>query len=231
MFGRLYVVATPIGNLSDITLRALEVFGLADTILCEDTRVTAKLLKLLRDRGSLSTTRNPSLISYHQHSSESRKLEILKMLIDGNDLVLVTDAGTPGVSDPGNELIHYLVDKEPLIQIVTIPGASSLTSALSICGFDVTRFVFLGFLPKKRRSKYFTLMKELQLPFVFFESPNRIVKTLLEIEEFFGSNQGVFAGRELTKLHETNYRGRVSEVIKLLQKDDKRGEVVVVVEK
>ena len=135
MFGKLYIVATPIGNLEDMTFRAVSTLSGVDAVLAEDTRVTGKLLKHFDIENRL--------LSYHHHSKDERKLEILKLLIEGKNLALVTDAGTPGISDPGNELVDFLLDKEPKIEIVPIPGASSLTAALSICGFDVSRFKFL----------------------------------------------------------------------------------------
>ena len=161
MFGSLYIVSTPIGNISDISSRSEKVLCEADIVLAEDTRVAGKLLKLLNIKVK-------KLVSYHAHSKELKKLEILRYLIEGKDIALISDAGTPGVSDSGNELIDYILHKEPLIKIIPVPGPSALTAALSICGFNVTRFVFAGFLPKKRRCKLFTRVKNSGFPFVFF---------------------------------------------------------------
>ena len=169
MPGKLYILATPIGNLGDITLRAIETLKSVDTVLCEDTRVTGRLLKLLKDKNLLPLSCKPSLISYHQHSSEHKKLQILKLLIEGKNLALVTDAGTPGISDPGNELIHYLLEKESTIQIIPVPGPSSLATAISISGMNLSWYIYTGFLPKKRRSKLFALVKSSKLPFIFLE--------------------------------------------------------------
>ncbi|OGM21799.1 16S rRNA (cytidine(1402)-2'-O)-methyltransferase [Candidatus Woesebacteria bacterium RIFCSPHIGHO2_01_FULL_38_9] len=222
MPGILYIVATPIGNLEDITLRALRVLKEVDLILAEDTRKTSILLKHFGiDKHTLS---------YFQHSGEERRLEILNHLVSGKNLALVTDAGTPGISDPGNELIEYLLSYAPDIKIVPIPGASAITAALSACGFNINKFVFLGFLPKKKRSKLFDWLKEGKITFAFYESPNRIIKTLDILEKVFGNNRRVFIARELTKIHETLYRGSIKEVKNQLEKEKVRGEIVVIVE-
>jgi 16S rRNA (cytidine1402-2'-O)-methyltransferase len=222
MSGTLYIVATPIGNLEDITFRAIRILKEVDLILAEDTRVTGNLLKhyeIVR----------PTL-SYHQHSDDRKKEEILMELMSGKNIALVTDAGTPGISDPGNELIDYLLERDPEIKIVPIPGASAITGALSICGFYVNDFVFLGFLPKKKRIKLFNWLKEGKIAFAFYESPKRILKTLEVLEENFGENKRIYIGRELTKMYEDYYRGTISEVSQKLQKEKMRGEIVVVVE-
>jgi 16S rRNA (cytidine1402-2'-O)-methyltransferase len=221
MPGTLYIVATPIGNLKDITLRALDVLRGSDFILAEDTRVTKKLL--------MHYDIQIPVLSYHQHSQEQRRNEILKLLVEGKNLALVTDAGTPGISDPGNELIAFLIEKEPDIKIVPIPGPSAAITALSVSGFRADKFVFLGFLPKKKRSKLFSWLKEGKYTFCFYESPKRILKTLEVLKEEF-SNRKVFIARELTKIHESLYRGEISEVIEKLQEDPVKGEIVVVVE-
>ena len=193
MTGTLYIVATPIGNLEDVTLRCINILSDVDIVLAEDTRVSRKLLDFIYafnpktrirklglskrskhnfDISRLTTinpkpaTHFPQLISYHQHSSEEKRLEILNYLLSGKNIALVTDAGTPGISDPGNELIEYLLEYKPDIKIVPIPGASALTSALSVSGFDVNKFVFLGFLPKKKRNKLFDWLKMGNLVFL-----------------------------------------------------------------
>lgn len=223
MPGTLYIVATPIGNLEDITLRAIKTLKEVDLILAEDTRVTGNLLK----HYDIDT----SLLAYHQHSFQDiKKLTyILGKLIEGKNIALVTDAGTPSVSDPGGELIEFLLKNEPNIKVVPIPGASSLTAALSISGLKLTRFVFLGFLPKKKRTKIWQWIKEGEATFGFFESPFRLIKTLEELKEVFGQDTNIFIARELTKLHETIYRGKVEEVLVQLKKEKLKGEVVVIV--
>ena len=238
MTGTLYIVATPIGNLEDITLRAIRVLSEVDIILAEDTRVTRKLLSFLNTKYSPSlklsrasgNMQHTELLSYHQHSKDSRKLEILRYLVEGKKVVLVTDAGTPGISDPGNELIDFLLDKEPETNIVPIPGASAIATALSVSGFNVNKFLFLGFLPKKKRKKLFEWIKEGRISFAFYESPKRILTTLAVLKEEFGGDKRIFVAREMTKLYETLYRGSVDEVIMRLNGKAVKGEVVVVVE-
>ena len=223
MMGTLHIVATPIGNLEDVTLRAIKVLSDVDIIYAEDTRVTKRLTTYYK---ILTPIKN-----YHQHSKDTKRFEILRHLIEGKNVALVTDAGTPGIQDPGNELIDFLLEKEPNIKIIPIPGVSALTATLSVCGFNVNRFAFLGFLKKKKHRKTFKFLKDNKVrPFVFYESPHRIIKTLNEIKEIFGEETRVFVGRELTKMHETLYRGRIGEVIKQLQEKKIKGEIVVVVE-
>ena len=222
MSGTLYIVATPIGNLEDITFRALKILKDVDVILAEDTRVSLKLLKhyeIVR----------PTL-SYHQKSGTARKEEILHLLMSGKNLALVTDAGTPGVSDPGNELIAFLSENLPDLEIVPVPGASALTSVLSVSGFNVNKFVFLGFLPKKKRSKLFSWLKAGKISFVFYESPNRILKSLKILSHEFGFDTKVVVARELTKVYETIYRGTLKSVYEEIAAHKVRGEVTVVVE-
>jgi 16S rRNA (cytidine1402-2'-O)-methyltransferase len=222
MTGILYIVATPIGNLEDITLRALRVLKEVDLILAEDTRITKRLL----NHYDIDT---PTL-SYHQHSGINKKMRIASDIIAGKNIALVTDAGTPGISDPGNELISFLVEKVPNIKVVPIPGPSAITASLSVCGLNINKFVFLGFLPKKKRSKLFKWIKEGRIAFAFYESPKRILKTLDVLEDQFGTNTRVFIARELTKIHETVYRGTIREVKEKLKEENIKGEMVVVVE-
>lgn len=221
MSGELYIVATPIGNLGDMTERAREMLSKVDYILAEDTRVTRKLLEALRI--------DVKVKSYHQHSKESRKFEILNDLIKGNNIALVSDAGTPGISDPGNELVGFIYDNSD-IRVIPIPGASAVTTALSVSGFDTQSYLFGGFFPRKKRSRI-GVWFELNIPLVFFESSNRIVKTLEWIRSEVGERR-VFVARELTKMHETHYRGEIGEVIdKLGEENFLKGEIVFVVEK
>lgn len=250
MAGTLYIVATPIGNLEDVTLRAIRILSEVDIILAEDTRVTRKLLAFVNSNFHLSIsnknsqnsqpiTHNPShftkasrdthLISYHQHSDENKKFEILKNLIDGKNIALVTDAGTPGISDPGNELLGFLHEKEPNIPIVPIPGPSAVTTALSVSGMNINRFVFAGFLPKKGLNKFLDQYFSLGLPVVYFDSPHRAIQNLKLIEERMGISTEVFVARELTKVFETIYRGKINDVIENLGSDKIRGEVTIVV--
>lgn len=222
MPGTLYIVATPIGNLEDISLRALKILKKVDLILAEDTRVTKKLLT----RYDIKT----HTLSYHQHSSDEKKNRIISSLVKGQDIALVSDAGTPGLSDPGNELIDYLLEREPKIEITPVPGATAMATALSVSGFNVSKFVFLGFLPKKKRTKLFEWLKKGKIAFAFYESPQRILKTLGVLSEHFSPGRRVFIARELTKIHESLYRGTIESVTNELQQGPIKGEIVVVVE-
>lgn len=223
MPGTLYIVATPIGNLEDLTLRAIKTLKEVNLILAEDTRVTKNLLK----HYDIDNT----ILSYHQHSfRDIQKLTyILEELIKNKNIALVTDAGTPGISDPGEELIEFLLQNESSIKIVPIPGASSLSAAMSISGLRLNKFVFLGFLPKKKRAKIWEWIKEGKATFGFFESPFRLTKTIEELKKIFGGDIKIFIARELTKLHETLYRGKVDEILVKLKKEKIKGEIVVIV--
>lgn len=219
---RLYIVATPIGNLKDLTFRALEILRSCDLILCEDTRVTQKLLDSYQ-----ITTRT---ISYHQHSKLKKIGYIINLLKNGKNLALVSDAGTPGISDPGNKLIKKLTENGSLqVEIVPIPGSSALTAAASAAGMPMDRFLFLGFLPSKRkRKKFFEEITSSKYPVIFYESPHRILKTLKELSSLSASRQIVVC-RELTKKFETIYRGKISEVLEKLLNSEIRGEFAVIV--
>lgn len=221
MRSKLFVVATPIGNLGDISSRALETLKAVDKIYAEDTRVARKLMAYFGIHCALD--------SYHQHSDFSKVHAISEELAAGHALALVTDAGTPGISDPGNELVAALYAINPQVEIIPIPGPSALTAALSVCGFGVQRFVFLGFAPKSKKSAFFEKAVKLEMPFVFYESPMRIINTLQSLSETLGGGRDIFVGRELTKLHESHYRGSVTSVIDQIGTDT-RGEFVVVVE-
>lgn len=223
MAGSLYIVATPIGNLSDITLRALEILKSVDFVLCEDTRVTRKLL----NHYDIATP----AISYHEHSKLGKTEQILKLLEGGKNLALVCDAGTPGISDPGGKLIEYVGHRMSHIKIVPVPGASALTAASSIAGFSMDKFTFMGFPPlKKKRKKFFEEIINSKYPIIFYESPHRIMRSLRELEEVSPSAQIVVC-RELTKKFETIYRGTISDVVKNIQEGEMRGEFVVIVKR
>jgi len=214
----LYVIATPIGNLGDISIRALEILKEVDLILCEDTRVTIKLLNRFE-------IKKPTL-SYHQHSKLTKLKYILEELNKGKNIALVSDAGTPTISDPGAKLVAYL-SKElgKSLEIIPIPGPSALTTALSISGFSADKFIFLGFPPvKKKRKKFFQELKELKQTIVFYESPHRILKTLNELIDL---NRQIVVCRELTKKFETIYRGDIKEVIKQVKP---KGEFVIIID-
>lgn len=222
--GNLFVVATPLGNIEDLSSRAIKVLGEADFILSEDTRVGAKLLALVGVK--------VPLISYHQHSSNETTLKILDMLKQGKNLALITDAGTPGISDPGNELIRDLTLYDPNVNIIPIPGPSAVTAALSVSGFYCSEFTFVGFFPRKKQSKLLAEIKEGKRVFVFFESPHRILKTTQRITEEMQPERKIVVGRELTKVFETFYRGTAAEVlVKLREEKNLKGEFVVVIDR
>ena len=217
----LYVVATPIGNLKDISLRAIETLKEVDLILCEDTRVTKKLL----DHYEITT---PTL-SYHQHSKLKKVEQVLQLLKEGKNLALVSDAGTPGIADPGNQLIGYLVSRLSSLTIVPIPGPSAVAAAASIAGFPTNKFLFLGFPPvKRKRKKFFGEVVNSKHPVIFYESPHRIIKTLKELSAF-SCQLSVVVGRELTKKFETIYRGEIGKVIEKITPEEIKGEFVVIV--
>lgn len=219
----LYVVATPIGNLKDITLRALEVLKSVDVIVCEDTRVTKKLL----DHYHIQK----KLLSVHQHSPIGRFEEVARFLKNNKDVAVVVDAGTPGIQDPAGQLVEY-VTQLPGVTIVPVPGVSAVTAVLSIAGFNVDRFLFLGFPPhKKGRKKFFQNIGNAQWPVVLYESPHRIQKTLAEMRSVMGGDLHVVVAKELTKIHETILRGTLDEVYTQVGVLPKKGEFVIVVSK
>jgi len=220
----IYIIGTPIGNLGDISQRALRILSEVDLILCEDTRVTKKLL----ERYYLKT---PTL-SYHQHSKIQKTDYIIDLLKQGKNLALVSDAGTPGISDPGNKLVEKIVESSGnSVKIVVVPGPSAITAAASVSGLPTDKFLFLGFPPAKRkRRKFFEEIKKSDHSVIFYESTYRIVKTLEELGMFVG-NRKIAVCRELTKKFETVYRGEINEIVGRLKKNKEeiRGEFVVVV--
>ena len=224
--GILYVVATPIGNMEDITLRALRVLKEVSLVLCEDTRHT----RILLNKYEIKTKTD----SYHAHSTDSKLSQIARKLEEGENLALVSDAGTPLVSDPGVFLISYLREKFGSdLKIVPIPGASALTAALSVIPVSEGRFTFIGFLPhKKGRQTIIKEMIESQYATVCYESSHRILKLLGELEEFFPQAH-VWIARELTKQFEEVLEGNPSELSQLLTEkiEKQKGEFVVIVSK
>ncbi len=227
--GILYIVATPIGNLKDITLRALETLKNVDFILCEDSRQTIKLLQKYEI--------SKPLVSYFQHSKVAKTDYILEQLENGKKLALVTDAGTPGISDPGNQLIELVVSRLPDVQIIPLPGPSALLAALSVSGFPTDKFIFMGFPPQKKgRAKFFKRVAEAEYTVVFYESTHRIIKTLEQLKKILNLQSSIINSkfvvcRELTKKFETIYRGSVDEIIEQLNKDKNatKGEFVIAV--
>lgn len=263
--GTLFIVATPIGNLEDITLRALRVLKEVDLIACEDTRVTGKLLEHF-------DIKKP-LVSYFQHSKLSKIEYIIDQLRNGKNIALVTDAGTPGISDPGEQLItevrnsnieirnksqcsntpnitnchpeldsgsrNYCIDsgsqgtvRNDNVKVIPIPGPSALTAAASVSGMIEKEFYFAGFLPKKkgRQTKFKELIK-IDAPIVIYESAMRLERTLTDIETYFGDDSTVFIAREITKMFEEYWSGKVSELIAGLKEHTLKGEIVLVVKR
>lgn len=218
--GTLYIVATPLGNLEDITLRAIKTLRSVEAIACEDTRRASILLRHLGISGK-------KLISYHSFNEKKAIANILNLLEDGIDVAVITDAGTPGISDPGYALVHEAYEKGS--KIIPVPGPSAVTAALSVCPLPVHNFFFAGFLPhKKGRKSKLEFLASLQSTVVFYESPHRISKLLNEIEAGFPGSE-VFIAREATKLHEEYLSGTPREMIERFTGEKTRGEFVVVV--
>ena len=221
----LYIIGTPIGNLEDITFRAVKTLKEVDLILCEDTRTTKKLL----DKYNIPTPTS----SYNSQSSVSKKDFIFKLLEDGKNLALVSDAGTPCISDPGVLIVSQVKEHfKDEVQVIPIPGPSALITALSASGVPSSEFTFLGFLPhKKGRETLFKEIAETKSAVAFYESPHRILKTLESLKTHLDENRKITIARELTKIFEQFIDGTPSEIIEYFEKnkDKVRGEFVVIV--
>jgi 16S rRNA (cytidine1402-2'-O)-methyltransferase len=219
--GTLYIVSTPIGNLEDITLRALRVFKEADLIAAEDTRRSAKLL-------SHYGISKP-MISYWREKEKVRSDEIIRRLQGGQSVALVSDAGTPGISDPGAVLIRKAIEEH--VPVVPIPGPSAFVAALSISGLPTEEFTFVGFLPSRRVQRR-KILKDLSLErrtLIFYEAPHRIIDTLADMEEMLGKRKAAVS-REITKIHEEVLRGNIPEIAGEIRKNKVAGEFVIIVE-
>lgn len=219
----LLIIATPIGNLKDITLRALEALKEADLILCEDTRQTQKLLNHYNMKKPLA--------SLHQHSNLKKIESILNELGRGKNVALVTDAGAPGISDPGGILVKAVLERfGEKIKIASIPGASALTALASISGIAMDKFIFMGFPPhKKGRETFFKEIVNAKYPIIFYESVHRIKKALEQIAKIAPTKK-IIVGRELTKQFETVYRGTARDIFERLTPEQQRGEFVAIIE-
>lgn len=218
--GILYIVSTPIGNLEDVTLRALRILKEAAIIAAEDTRHTQKLLNYYQIKTSQT--------SYHDHNKEEKAEVLISKLKEGRDIALVCDAGTPGISDPGYYLIKRAIEED--IQIAPVPGASAVIAGLSISGLPTDRFIFEGFLSKgKGRGKYLKGLEDEKRTIILYESPHRLVKALKDIYDALG-NRRIVVCRELTKLYEEIVRGTLLEVIKAFENKRIRGEVTIILE-
>ncbi len=219
--GKLYLIPTPIGNLEDITLRAIRLLKEVDIILAEDTRKSGILLKHL----SIEKT----VFAHHKFNEHKAIPGITDRLILGENFAIITDAGTPGISDPGFLLARACIEKD--IEIECLPGATAFIPALVNSGLPNDRFSFEGFLPpKKGRQKRLSELAEEQKTMVFYESPYRLLKTLEQFTEFFGKDRRASISRELTKIHEENIRGTLTEIIEYYKKSTLKGEIVIIVE-
>ena len=220
--GKLYLVATPIGNLEDITLRALRILKEADTILAEDTRKTLKLLNHFEIQ--------KPLISFYRHNEGVKVNHIIDLLNDGKVLALVSDAGTPAISDPGEDLVRACIENE--IEIIPIPGAVAFVQGLIGSGFDTTKFVFEGFLSinKRCRKERLDFLKAETRTMLFYEAPHKLKRTLEDLKETFGGERRVVLAREITKIHEEFLRFTLNEANEYYQEENIKCEFVIVVE-
>ena len=217
--GRLYIVATPIGNLKDFTFRAIDTLKEVDFVFAEDTRNSIQLMKHYKIETKID--------SYHEHNNVKKIPKIINLLNEGKNIALISDAGTPTISDPGYKLIRACIDEE--INIIPIPGASAVTAALSASGLPSDSFFFLGFLPhKKGRKKKISFLKSLDNTIIIFESPHRLLKTLKELHNELGERPVVVA-RELTKLYEEIARGTFESVIEYFESKKTKGEIVIII--
>lgn len=217
--GKLYIVATPIGNLEDITLRAIKILEDVDLIAAEDTRHTLKLLNHLEI--------SKPLISYHRHNEEVKTEALIEKLLEGQDIALVSDAGTPGICDPGEIIIKKCIENN--IEVIPIPGACAMVNALITSGIDTREFTFLGFLPlnKKLRKEKLCEIQNSKRTIIVYEAPHKLITTLKDLEVLLENRQVVLA-RELTKIHEEFIRGNIKEIIENAQ--NVKGEIVLIIE-
>ena len=220
MWGKLYLVGTPIGNLKDITLRALETLRECDVVAAEDTRQTLKLLNHFNIK--------KTMISYHKFNENDKSNEIINLLSSGKNIALVTDAGMPGISDPGSIIIKKCIENNILFEI--IPGATALITALVYSNIDTSKFVFRGFLPRENKDKKKVLeeIKEYRDTIIIYEAPHRLRSTLIAIMEILG-DRNISICRELTKLHEEIFRDTIKEAVEYYDKNQPRGEYVLVI--
>lgn len=221
MSGKLYIISTPIGNLSDISSRALEILSSVNLIAAEDTRVSRKLLNHYKIKNKL--------ISYNDFNENFKAKSLLGLLKNDKNIAVISDAGTPCISDPGYRIVNMALINN--IKVISIPGATSLIAALSISGLPSDKFFFEGFLPKKKGlNKRMKILSKLDATIIIFESPKRVVKTLNKILDFMG-DRVVSLCKEITKIHETTYFGRISEVLVKISQNTIKGEFVVMVAK
>lgn len=219
--GKLYIVPTPIGNLEDMTFRAIRILKEADVVLAEDTRTSSKLIHHFEIETRLQ--------SHHKFNEHKTSESVADRILGGETIALISDAGTPGISDPGFLLARTCLEKG--IEVETLPGATAFVPALVNSGLPCDKFCFEGFLPQKKgRQKRLTELAVEPRTIVFYESPYRLVKLLEQIQEFMGENRFVSVSRELSKLHEENYRGTIYQVLEHFKSKTVKGEIVVIVE-
>jgi len=221
--GTLYIIGTPIGNLKDITLRALEVLKTCDIVLAEDTRVTKKLLNHYEIK--------KTVWRYDEYAGEKVYKDVENLLREGKIIALVTDAGTPGIADPGWKMVRYVRDNQKNVSIIPIPGASSVVTFLSASGINGDKFTFVGYPPhKKGRNKFFDELKNIKIiPIIFFESPYRIQKSFDDISRVFGMDTQIIVGKEITKVFEEVWSGTVEDAKRYFVGSKLKGEFVVAV--
>lgn len=221
--GTIYVVATPIGNLGDMTPRAISILKSVVVIYAEDTRVTQKLVTHFEMHTKIS--------HYDEHKPQRTVDGAVKYLEEDMDIAIVSDAGTPGISDPGSVLINIIRDRLPSVVIIGIPGPSAVITALSVSGISANKFTFLGYPPlKNKRKKFFSSIKEIEArPVVLYESPHRLQKSLKEIAEVYGLNYQIYVGKELTKIYETNFKGKIEDALAYFQAEKGKGEFVIII--
>ena len=219
--GKIYLVPTPIGNLGDITLRALEVLKSVDLIAAEDTRQSLKLLNHFNIK--------KSLISYHKHNEQGKSEELIDRVRNGENIAVISDAGTPGISDPGSIVLKKCIENG--IDVEVLPGATAFTTAIIYSGLDTSAFIFRGFLPRENKEKkeFVESLKDRRETIIFYESPYRVIDTLTFLKENFG-NRNIAICRELTKLHEEIYRGSLEEAICYFNDNIPKGEFVLVLQ-
>ncbi|MEK7629764.1 MAG: 16S rRNA (cytidine(1402)-2'-O)-methyltransferase [Patescibacteria group bacterium] len=219
----LYIIATPIGNLKDITLRALEILKSVDFVLAEDTRVTQKLLNHYEIKARL--------LRYDENIAETMNERVGAILKQDKVVALVTDAGTPAISDPGARLVEYVVNYLPSVKVIPIPGPSALIAALSASGINANQFTFLGYSPhKKGRETFFKELKKIETrPVVFYESPHRLEKTFLALQKNLSENYEIIVVKEITKIHEEIWRGSVKTALAYFQNAKAKGEFVIII--
>ena len=216
---KLFIVPTPIGNLGDITFRAIETLKSVDLILAEDTRTSLKLLKHYKI--------NSKIESYHMHNEHKKADSIINKISEGNTIALISDAGTPSISDPGFLLVRECIKNN--IEVECLPGATALITALVISGLPSDKFLFEGFLPsKKGRTKRLKELSNEKKTIIFYESPHRILKTLKDFSNYFSPEKQVSVSREITKIYEETFRGTIEESIEHFEKNKPKGEFVIV---